>query len=259
MKEFRVVRHLVHQDVKQNLITWRILPLLALAMYLAIKDADRLNLSGDSKVAALDGALTRDHFWLTYIMPLTAGLMGASLAKERRNGMTLTILAQGVTRGQYLLSKLLGAATSAAGFMLITLVIFYAFAITVWQLDLDVGGVQYGGLSPYWLPIESLCAQDLFCASVLITTPAALSLVGVLAGLIVANEYVAMVSPPIFTILLDVLLGDITGLSVQGYLYIWYTYEAPRELVLVAPFLYWGVIAFFMAALCRRFVKREIV
>lgn len=255
-----MIARLVWHDVKQNLKALRILPLFALAMYLAYKD---IGLGVQRKHSDVPGALTRYHFWLFYVIPLLAGVMGASLARERRKGITLTLLARGLTPGQYLMSKMLAAAASAACFMLMAIAGFYAIIVVVWLPNREMwrNYNDWTPWTPFFLPVDNLVLHDIFTGAMLILAPAALSLVGVLAGLIVRNEYIAMASPPIFTILLTIVGGEIWDpLTPVKYLVLSYWHGLPDWLIPYAPFLYWGVFSLIIAALCKRIIAtRELV
>jgi hypothetical protein len=119
--------------------------------------------------------------------------------------------------------------------------------------------IQLGEIhSYYWLPVENLVVHDIFAALMLIAATAALSLVGVLAGLILANEYVAMASPPIFTILALMLTRDIADvLNPEEYIGLYYARIIPHGFVLIAPFLYWGGFSLLIATLCKRIIATK--
>jgi len=253
-----VLAHLFWHDVKQNLRAIRILPLLGLTMYLAYRDMGH---EVERRYADIPGALSRYRFFFFTVLPLLAGLMGASLADERRKGITLTILARGVSRSQYLRSKMLAAVVSAAFFILIAIGIFYAIIIVVWLPNRETwGNHSYSTFNPFFLPVENLVVHDIIVALMLMLAPAALCLVGVLAGLVVANEYVAMVSPPIFTILLAVLMPHISEvLNPERYLLLLYAHGVPQWLIPFVPFLYWSGFSLIIVIVCRRIIaKKEI-
>jgi hypothetical protein len=233
-----------------------VLPLLALAMYLAYKNVRGVS---ELRYAYIPGALSRHYTWLFNVIPLTAGLMGASLADERRKGIALTILARGVSRGQYLLSKMLGAAASGALLTLFAIGVFYAIVAIVWLPEratwTKILSITY---AHYAFPVQNLVVHDILAALMLVSAAAALCLIGVLAGLLVANEYVAMASPPIFTILAIILMGDISeALNPKHYLYLSYPHYVPPGLVFFAPFLYWGGMALLIAMLGKWIIAKQ--
>jgi hypothetical protein len=202
------------------------------------------------------------HNWWTFtLIPLAAGLMGASLAAERRGGVTLTILSRGVTRGQYVVSKLLGAAASSAVMIAMMIACFYALVASMWPAGrcTQVGNEWDPG--PYQvLYLQNPLAHDMLVASMLITASAALSVIGVLAGLVAANEYVAMAAPPIFTILFTILMRRVSeALNPENYIGLWYAQLVPPSLVPYAPFLYWSTFSLLIAIICLRiFARKEI-
>jgi ABC-type Na+ efflux pump permease subunit len=253
-----VLTRLFWQDVKQSFTPLRVLLFLALTTYLAF---DELGGTYEQQYAFPPGILTRHRNWLQLVIPIVAGLMGASLARERREGITLTLLAHGVSRWQYLRSKLLGAAASGALFTTASIALFYAMSFVRSLEDEPLNGGIYGPPLRYPLPLENLVVHDVFCALMLITATAAWSLVGVLAGLIIANEYVAMASAPIVAILAAVLLRDFAdAFNPEEYFSLYFFRYIPTNLGFVAPFLYWGGISFVIAMLSKRILaKKEFV
>lgn len=255
-----MVTHLVWHDVKQNLKPLRVLPLLVLAMYLAYRDVRG---PFQQRFAYLPGALSRHTYWISHIIPLAAGLMGASVARERRQGITLTVLAHGVFRGQYLSARVLGAAISAALFTLLAVGGFYVVAAIAWLPERDTwpNYLWSNTYARYWFPVDNLIVHDILCVLALMAASAALSLVGVFIGIVVANEYVAMASPLLFLILSAVLMRDRADvLNPEEYVTVYYFRVIPRNIVLYAPFLYWGGFSLLMVALCKRMLaKKELV
>ncbi|MBK9266571.1 MAG: ABC transporter permease [Polyangiaceae bacterium] len=261
-----VVAHLVWHDVKRNLRLIRALPVLAVAIVLAYQEVEWRQKLGDFQdfLYYAEGAFSRNHFWLFKVIPLVAGVMGGSLAAERRAGITLGIFAKGVSRWHYIIAKMLGAAASSALITLVAILAFFAYVFTMWI----PGRAPY--LEPVWIegPVKSLFAyspfaHDLLVAAMLITAAAALSLVGVLAGLIVANEYVAIAATPIFTIISVVIMRQVSdALNPEGYLmldYDWSLKSLPHWLLPYLPFLYWTAFSLIIAALCKWIIaKKEI-
>lgn len=251
-----MTRLLVWQDVKQNLKTLRVLPLLALAMYMAY-----MQIRGplEERFAYLPGALSRHHYWLFHMIPLVAGLMGAAMARERRQGFTSTLLARGVSRGQYLSAKVLGAVTSAALFTLIAVGGFYIVTALVWLPNRATWTQGWSNTyARYWFPVDNLVVHDMLSALALMASAGALSLVGVFVGVVVANEYVAMASPLLLTILTVVSTRDWAEvLNPEVYLITGYMSVVPRNIRIVAPFLYWGGFSLLMVALCKRALAKK--
>jgi hypothetical protein len=211
--------------------------------------------------ANVQGALTVHNWWTFTLIPLAAGLMGASLAAERRGGVTLTILSHGVTRGQYVVSKLLGAAASSTLIIALMIAGFYVLVLSMWPMGrcTHIGNEWSPG--PYQvLYLQNPLAHDMLIASMLITASAALSVIGVLAGLLVANEYVAMAVPPIFTILFTILMRRVSDtLNPENYIGLNYAQAVPPWYVPYAPFHYWGMFSLLIAIICLRiFARKEI-
>ncbi len=254
-----VVAHLFWQDVKRNLRPIRALPLLLLALALI---NNRVNQPWEDRVAHVQGALTIHPYWLFFTIPLIAAAMGGSLATERRAGVTLSILAKGVRRGEYVLARLLGAAASSAIMTTATIVAFYIFVSILWPLDRVTyygNDVEPGPLHQLFL--ENPLANDLVSVPMYIAAAAALPLIGVLAGLIIANEYVAMAATPIFLIISTVVMRQVSDLlNPEEYLNLgYYFYWGPhyRWLLPFAPFLYWGVFSAIIVLICQRIITKK--
>jgi hypothetical protein len=259
-----LVAHLFWHDVKRNLRPIRALPVLAVAICLAYREVGHHYELGDTQdfLYFAEGALSRNHHWLQGPVPLFAGAMGAALAAERRAGVTLGILAKGVQRSQYVLAKMLGAAASSALLTSAAILVFFAIVFMTW-----IPG-RAPPVETVWLPapVQALFAyspfaHDLLVAFMLITAAAALSLVGVLAGLLVANEYIAMAAVPIFAIVASVVLNHLSDLlSPQEYLDLGYGDSwgtLPRWLIPFAPFLYWGIFSAIIVFLCKRIIAKK--
>ncbi len=261
-----VVAHLVWQDVKRNLRPIRALPPLFLAWAIAydrFKFHNRIGTEQDFLYFA-EGALSHHPYWLVTLVPIFAGVMSGSLAVERRMGITSSILSRGVSRRAYLVSKLLAAGASSAILTFGAILGFWAIIFTIWipgrPRDLD----------PQWIegPAKALFLyspflHDLLVALMEMIGAAGLSVIGVLAGLIVANEYVAMAATPITLILVTVIMRQVSDvLNPEEYLSLGYDfYWGPhfRGLIPFAPFLYWGTFAMVIYFVCQRiFAKKEI-
>jgi ABC-type Na+ efflux pump permease subunit len=187
-----------------------------------------------------------------------AGATGSSLAQDRRSGFTLTFLSRGLSRGRYLAAKLLGASASGALLTLMTLLCFYGMVAILWPHG-RVTAMQGYGPSPE-LFRENPLASDLLVASMHLTAAAALPLVGVLAGLIVANEYVAMAAPLLFAILATIVFREVwEPLSPELYLSLTHKDFLPPGLYIWGPYLYWLGLSALITVLCAwLFHKREL-
>jgi hypothetical protein len=261
-----VVAHLVWQDVKHNLRPIRALPLLLLSIFLAHRAVRYHQELGDIQdyLYFVEGALTRETNFLATVIPLLAALTGGTLAAERRAGITMTILSRGVSRHDYVRAKLLGAAASSAILTFTTIFGFWCIVFTTWI----PGRAPY--LEPVWIegPVKSLFIyspflHDLLVAVMEITAAAALPTIGILTGLIIANEYVAMAMTPIVLILWIVMMPrGYDLLDPVEYLWLGYYHALGpqfRWLIPFAPFLYWGTFAFIISFICQRiFATKEI-
>jgi hypothetical protein len=108
------------------------------------------------------------------------------------------------------------------------------------------------------LYLQSAVAHDMLCASMYLAAAAAMPQVGVLAGLITANEYVAMAATPIFTILSIVLMRRITpALNPEQYLDLGYYEDVPHWMIPYAPFLYWAGFSLIIALLCKWIIAKK--
>lgn len=256
-----MVAQLVWQDVKRNLHPIRALPLLILGMSLAY---NRVGGPWEESVAHVQGALTLHYYWLVNTIPLIAAIMGGNAGAERRRGITFSLLAKGVRRTDYVRAKLLGAAGSSAAITLALLVGFYVMVSILWPGDRVTkpgNDVSPGPLHQLYL--DNPMAHDLVCIPMLLAAAAGLSLIGVLAGLIVANEYVAMAATPITLILSTIFMRSVSRVwSPEEYMNLgYYFYWGPhfRWLIPFAPFLYWGTFAMIIYFICQRiFAKKDI-
>lgn len=255
-----MVKFLLWHEVKRNLRPMRVLPLLGVAMVLAHREVGHFM---QPATAQVQGALTLHGFWLTVVIPLVAGAVAGTLAEDRRKGHTLLVLSKGVSRGQYLLSKLLGTAASSALVLVLVLAGFYVIVASLWppgRVTWRMDDVRWPIGVANALYKQNPLAHDMLVASIYIVTAASLSLVGVLAGAIVANEYVAMASPPLFTVLATVVFREVWELlSPEHYLSLSYIRDVPVWLRPYGAFLYWLGLAAVVSVLARWiFSKREL-
>jgi ABC-type transport system involved in multi-copper enzyme maturation permease subunit len=257
---FGVAAYLIWHELKRNLRPVRVIPLLGLGMVMSYLEVSP-NWQADE--AQVQGALTLHGHWLFWVIPLVAGAMGSSLAEDRRRGFSLTVLTKGVSRGQYLLSKILGAAASGGLTTLAEISGFYLMVGIMWPAGRATweGNESNPGPVPTLYRLDPL-SHDLLVALMSIAASAALPLVGVLAGTLVINEYIAMVAPPLFVILGTVVFGSaLKPLSPTVYLNVWgdYTGTIPEGLRPYAAFLYWLSLGALTAALCKWiFAKKEL-
>lgn len=214
--------------------------------------------------AQVQGALTLHGGWLVWSISILAGAAGGSLADEQRKGVTSTLLTKGISRGQYLLSKVLGAAGSAAVLMAAAICGFYVLVAILWP----AGQVTYNRTATGPGPVPALyamdpLANDLMLASMSVVASACMSTWGVLAGTLTTNRYVAMLTPLSLLILGMVFheyganrwLNPFTYLDLRGY----YAHTIPPAWRPYAAFLYWSCLAVVVAALSRWiFVKKEL-
>lgn len=260
MALFASLVYLVRHEVKRNLRPVRVSPLLGLGMLLGLL---RVRGSWASDMTQLQGSLTLHGSWFFWVIPLVAGAMGSSLAEDRRRGVTLTVLAKGVPRSRYVLAKVLGAAASGSLTTLMQLIGFYLMVSVLWP----AGRATWEGdaFNPGPVPIlyrADPFTHDLLVAFMCIVASAALPLVGVLAGTLVVNEYIAMIAPLLFMILGTVVFSSaLQPLSPNVYLNIWsgYAVTIPEGLRPYAAPVYWLSFGVFTAILCQWiFAKREL-
>lgn len=186
------------------------------------------------------------------------------LAYEQRKGVTSTLLAKGISRGQYLLSKILGAAGSAAVLTATAIGGFYVLVAILWPAGQVTWERNESGPGPVpaLYAVDPL-ANDLMLAAMSVVASAGMSTWSVLAGTLTTNRYVAMLTPLSLLILGMVfhehganrLLNPFTYLDLRGY----YALTIPPAWRPYAAFLYWSCLAVVVAALSRWiFVKKEL-
>ena len=202
--------------------------------------------------------------WLPQAIPLVAGLAGGSLAGDIRRGLTLTVLARGISRGQYLLARGLAAGLCSSLVALAGLGFFYLGA---W-VKLPGGNSTISAGPDYPGPVPPLFEQsplgsDLLILAICMLAAAALSLVGLLAGSLLTNEYVAILAPMLLTLLgVFVLRHIVPWLSPYAYLHLRASYPVTIAASQrpYAAFVYWLALGACMAVLARwAFFRRELV
>ena len=202
--------------------------------------------------------------WLPLVIPLLAGMAAGSLAADLRGGFSLTLLARGISRGQYFCAKGLGGAAGSAMLTLAALTVFYVLSWIVLPSGRTIRppDADFPGPMPA-LFYASPLGNDLLAVTMYMTAASALSVVGLLAGAAGANPHVAMASP-----LLVALLGLVTvkrpfaWLDPFSYLNLWGAYAQvfPESQRPYAAFVYWLVFASCTAALGSWiFIRRELV
>jgi ABC-type transport system involved in multi-copper enzyme maturation permease subunit len=259
---FRVVIALARYEIRHTLRPQQISLLLGLCLLLAYEEV-----SGPKgpAYAQVQGALTIHGSWLRLAAHLLAGVAGGSLAGEQKNGVTSILLARGIPRGQYLLSRILGAAGSAALLTAAAVAGFYVIVAIRWP----AGQVTFGRDGAYIMgPIQALfavhpLANDLVMAAMSVVAAAGMSTWSVLAGTLTTNRYVAMLAPLLLFILSAVVheygvhrwLNPYTYVDLPTYYRV--TFSAAWQPY--AAFLYWSCVAALVAALARWiFLKKEL-
>lgn len=256
-----MVCSLARYEVRRNLRPALVFPLIGFCMLLAY---ERVRHAWVLEEAQVQGALTLHDGWLRVAIPLLAGMVGGSLAEEQRRGVTSILLARGVTRGQYLLSKILAAAGSAVVLTAAAIAGFYVLVGILWP----AGRVTYdrSALGPG--PVPALyavnpLANDLLLAAMSLAASGAMAVVSVLTGTLTTNRYVAMVAPlGLYIVTVAVheyginrVLNPYTYLDLSGY----YRLTIPVPWLPYAAFLYWSCFAVVLAALARWvFARREL-
>lgn len=248
-------------EVKRSLRPALALPLIGFCMVLVY---ERVHGAWGPAYAQVKGALTLHGDWLRLAVPLLAGAAGGSLAGERRKGITPTLLARGVTRGQYVLSKILGAGASGAILMAAAICGFYVLVGILWPAGCVTWERNESGPGPVpALYMVNPLANDLLLAAMSMVAAAAWSIVSVLAGTLTTNRYAAMAAPMVLFIVSVVLqaygvnrlLNPYTYLDLQGH----YTHTIPVLWRPYAAFLYWSCLAVILAMLSRWiFAQKEL-
>jgi hypothetical protein len=252
---------LVFHEVRRTLRPGLVLALVGFCMVLIY---ERVGEPWMAAYAQVQGALSVHASWLMIAVPVLAGAVGASLARERHEGVTLLLLARGVSRRRYLLAKTLGAAASGALLMSAAIVAFYVIVGILWP----AGEVTFGRNASTIGPVPALyaaypLANDLVLAGMNVVATAAWSLLGVLTGTLTANRYVAMAVPLVFFVVILVLesFWSKTLWMPSTYLYLadYYQYAVPAAYQPYAAFVYWLGFGAAVAALSRwLFLRSEL-
>lgn len=247
------------QELRRNLHPLRVLALLGIAMILVYR---RVGFPINGAMPHVAGAFTLHSYCLEPVVLLVAGAMSGTLAADRRAGFTLTVAARGGAKGRYLTPKLLGAAASSALMMLLVIACFYLLVAlrsppgrAAWEVE-----AWSRVLAPEVYRHDPVL-HDGLVASTRIAAAASLSMIGVLAGVLVANEYMAMAAPPLFLVLASMALHDgCRALSPYVYLTLWRDYRGgAAPLGPPAFLLYWLVFGALFAGLSWwLFTRREL-
>jgi len=260
-----VVLPLFWYEIKRTFRPVPVLALVGFCMILVYEEAGPYN-HWSPEYAAVQGALASHNDWLLESSPLIAGLVGSSLADEQRRGIMLTFLSRGVTRGQYLLSKILGAAVSGALITAAAIVGFYILVGILWPW----GRVTYdGGYGPVpTLRTSNPLANDLLGASMCLLVTAAMALESVLVGTLTSNRYIAMAAPLLLMIASVVFMNTcfperlpfaFLNLCIQQDVFGAYGRTVPVPLQPYAGFVYWPCFATALAVLARWiFLRKEL-
>jgi ABC-type Na+ efflux pump permease subunit len=258
---------MVGYEIRRSLRPVVVLPLMALWVALLHEELEGVN---DPAYAQVQGGLALWGSKLMYMIPILAGAAGVSVADERRRGVTLVFLARGMTRGRYLLGKLLGSAASAALLTAAAIACFYAFVGTRWpwgevthMRDAEfLRTLQEPAVGPVpALYLVSPLAGDLLVAAMHMVAAAGWSTVAVLAGVLTTNRYAAM-AVPFLLVLADEMAGIEGALRLlDPFTYRYFRFRYPE--VIPAPhrpyaaFLYWLAFAIVVGALSRWVFARK--
>lgn len=215
--------------------------------------------------------------WLPLTTPIVAGIVAAgSLAADRRHGYMSLVLARGVSRRQYLGVKAVAMVVSSALALLIGCLMFFIIALALPAgrppLTNGINGTRFSnqdassalnipGPVPH-LFRSSPILNDVLSVGMMMAAAASLSLIGLLIGVLVPNEYVAVISPLFATIVSMFALlnfGNIFSLFTYLDIWIWYRDHVPTTMLGYAAFLYWllfGTLMLTVASIL--FTRREL-
>jgi hypothetical protein len=258
-----VVLPLVRHEIQRHLRPAVLLPLVGIYIVLA---CETLVDGFGPDLARLQGALVLHGGKLVFAVALAAGFSGSTLADERRRGVTLTTLAQGMSRSRYVLGKALGAAASGAIVTAAGLACFYLILAIFWPWARVRVQSNWGPLP--WLFAKNPLANDLVAAAMTIASGASIPAVAVLASTLTSNRYIAMAAP-LLLLLLDLILKEtvLQGPIAQAvlpstHMVLLWDYEdyIPTALLPYAAFLYWLAFWVLLTALARWiFSRKELV
>lgn len=217
--------------------------------------------------------------WLPFTTPLVVGVVAAgSFAEDRRRGYVPLVLARGFSRRQYIVAKGTAMALTSALAMLLGCLIFLVVA-AVGLLPGRTSFESFQRIDPsgqpllpvatfYPGPIPSLFGyspilNDMLSIGLVMLAAAALAMVGLLTGAIVANEYIAAATP-FFLVLITMFafVGWADALSLYTYLDMWIQYRnrMPRNTLPYAILIYWPLFGFFIFSIADMlFTRRELI
>jgi hypothetical protein len=256
---------LVRHELKRNLRPVVLVPLLGFFLVLAYEEVGTPWIPEQAQV---QGALALHGSWLPLALTFAAGVVGSSLADERRQGIALTSLAKGLTRSRYVIAKVLGAAASGALVTAAGIVGFYVLVGVLWpwgRVNVE-GTIRPPGPVPA-LFVRSPLANDLAAAWMTIAAAAAMPAIGVLAGTLTSNKYIAMATPLLVLLASLVLGGTVLDDTVwtlglpSVHLDLWgdYSHAVPAAFQPYAAFLYWAGFVIVITAIARWiFGKKEL-
>jgi ABC-type transport system involved in multi-copper enzyme maturation permease subunit len=237
--------------------------------------------SGAPNTMFAQGALSvHASQWLPLTVPLVAGLVAAgSLAADRRRGYVPLVLARGISRWQYMLVKGGAMAISAALAIVLGGVLFLLLAWLVllpgrapleqYLLGVDVQGNQFTlpleqGNFPGPYPVlfaQNPFLHDIVSLAIVALGAAALALTGLIVGALVANEYIAIITP-LVVVLLGLLFFTVTADAISPYTYmdVWSRYRTVTEQVPpFTPFAYWLLFGVVVAGIGNALFTRQEV
>src|SRR5688500_18515986 len=113
----RLARHEIKRLLRPSRVIWILGPPIGLGIHSLTIRYSRVRVMGSLTIMG--------STWLPLAVPLVAGSMAFSMAEDRRRCFALMVLARGVSRNAYLLSKVLGAAISSSLTMLAVIAAFY--------------------------------------------------------------------------------------------------------------------------------------
>ncbi|NOK60853.1 MAG: hypothetical protein GFH27_549289n164 [Chloroflexi bacterium AL-W] len=233
-----LLRHIFHL---RFLIIMLLMVVLSLCVILV------LPLRGGARFA---GSLTlAQGLWLSLVLPIIAGVVAAgSLAEDRRSGYTWLVLAQGLSRRQYVLSKAVVMSLTAVLVALIGYSCFFiGAALTLPWGDSIVPRGEGGSLLPIPGPVPDLfltnpLLNDLLGVGMLIVATGVLALIGLPAGSLTSNIYIVSALPfVLFIVGLYSLTGAFAIINPYTYLDVWWDYKmvVPESALVYAGFVYW--------------------
>jgi hypothetical protein len=200
---------------------------------------------------------------LLFFTPLAVGLGAAgSLAEDRARGYTPLLLLRGVSRRAYVSAKALAMAGAGASCVLLCIGCFYGVALFLLPLGrLDPALIDNTpGPIPELFMADPLL-NDVVLGGMMMMAGAALPQLGLLIGVLLRNEYLAVGAPFAAVLVMAILFhGDFSVLAPGTYLDLWngYADELPAASLPYAAFVYWLLLGTLLTAISQwLFVRRE--